>query len=157
MVDNEDGVIFTTGGVVTECTARGNFLGIVTDQCSLTNCSAHDNPGSGFDVDTASVVSGCTSFSNDIDGFVVRNACLVRNNVAQGNLDSGIDIIGSRNTVQGNVTSNNRLGVRAFSSAAGFNTDGNLVDLFPTNLVGPLVGNEGGALSSANSWSNVIR
>jgi len=149
-------------GVIRGCAASGNlFAGIrASESAFITNCTAMQNLGHGFVLNTNGLISGCAAAYNTGDGIQAVSGCFVLNcnctnngfsgdgagihafasNRIEGNnclgADRGIDVDGAPNVIIRNTCSGN---TNNWDVVAG-----NVILVVNATTAGAVTGNSGG-------------
>ena len=109
---NNIGFSLATGSLATDCTAQGNFFGfsLTSGGTRVVRSVARANNVGIFGGD-AVTVEECSAEGNNDDGIRVSNRGLVRDNIANNNINDGIQSAASTR-IEGNVVSGNGVGIR---------------------------------------------
>lgn len=83
--------IYSYGGEIADCIARGNSTGIFGNNAVIRNCVCETNNGPGIGCIGGSVLD-CASFNNTGYGITLQGGASARRCHVQGNLSSGIYI-----------------------------------------------------------------
>lgn len=149
--------------IIERCTAKANDVGGFrgSSYCVFKKCIAAENNGRGFHV-VDSVVTECTSSSNDGDGMYVSGSSLVLNNTCSRHTSgAGIRVVGDMGRIEANHVHENQIGIEAGSAsddnfivrntAVGNTTNYNIDS---DNHYGQVITNPGAGFSNSNPWAN---
>jgi parallel beta-helix repeat protein len=176
--NSANGFTVGDGSTVIGCTASSNSVGIsATSGCTIKDSTASVNFDDGIQVGSGfggTTIRGCTARGNAGDGIEAYNACLVVDNLCDGNgagngLRAGIHVTGTANRIENNQSSSNGRGIGVdgtgnliIRNSATHNTTNYVIAAFNNVGVtvippysGAITGDTGGAgVGTTDSWAN---
>lgn len=158
--NGSDGIVASTATTVSNCTAYNNDAdGIAASSGStVTACTCSANTGDGIQASFGSTITGCTLRGNSI-GINAASDCRIVSNCCDGNATAGIQATSSDNRIDGNVLTDNGIGIDCNPATGNFivrnSASGNTTnyDIAAGNDYAQILA-PGNAFAATNPWAN---